>query len=114
MLFVKKLEQYESRLHDDLEVRSRAINNWKKLRILLILLSICGGKLNDDDDGNGKVSNQYENDKKKTKSCKESIAPYIISPFNKKKILWDTIIGLVYLISYFVDPYVACFFGRPL
>ena len=115
LLFVKKLEKYESRLHDDLEVRRRAINNWKKLRILLILLSICGGKLNDEDEeGNGKASYVFENDKKKTKSCKESIAPYIISPFNKKKILWDTIIGLVYLLSYFVDPYVCCFFGRPL
>ena len=50
LIFVKKLEKYEDRLHNELEVRSRAIKNWKKLRILLILLQVCGGKFDDEDE----------------------------------------------------------------
>ena len=38
LLFVHKLEQYENKLHEDLDARTRAINNWKKLRLLLIIL----------------------------------------------------------------------------
>ena len=30
--FVEKLEAYQNRLYADLEVRSRALKNWKKLR----------------------------------------------------------------------------------
>ena len=40
--FVRSLDRLECRLQDDLEVRRRAINNWKKLRLLIVLLIICG------------------------------------------------------------------------
>ena len=38
----------------------------------------------------------------------------MISPFEKKKIAWDTFIGLNYLLSYLLDPYILCFFFTPL
>ena len=44
LVFVDKLEAFQNRLHDDLEVRTRAMKNWKKLRILIVLFKICGNK----------------------------------------------------------------------
>ena len=54
------------------------------------------------------------NEKKKKKSCRESFAPYVISPFNKWKILADLIMGLIYLMTYMTDPYILCFLFTPL
>ena len=42
--FVEKLEAYQSRLYVDLDVRTRALKNWKKLRLLILLLQVCGGR----------------------------------------------------------------------
>ena len=42
--FVKKLEAYQSQLYVDLDLRSRALKNWKKLRLLILLMQVCGGR----------------------------------------------------------------------
>ena len=74
LVFVDKLEAFSNRLHDDLETRARAMKNWKKLRILIVLFKICGNKT--------MTSNKsaYEKDEKVKLSCKERIAPFIINP----------------------------------
>lgn len=43
------LDNYEQRLPDNLEVRARAIRNWKKLRLLIVLLGICGNVYEDEE-----------------------------------------------------------------
>ena len=90
----------------------RAIGNWKKLRILLILLKVCNGspkdrvkKLN---------SRLFVEDEKKGSSCSEWVALYTIDPTNFFKMTWDLCIGLVYLICYFLDPFVLAFKYTPL
>ena len=47
-------------------------------------------------------------------SCKERIAPYIIDPLNKYKVMWDVSIGLIYLMSFLLDPIVFAFKFVPL
>ncbi len=61
-------------LGNDLETRKRAIANWKRIRILLVLFKMCGGK-----------HHEFEHDAHEEKvipekhlSCRERIAPYII------------------------------------
>ena len=44
-LAVKKMEVFNERLHDTLELRRRAINNWKRLKVVLAILKICGGRM---------------------------------------------------------------------
>lgn len=44
LIFVKQLDELECRLFDTLEVRTRAIRNWKKMRLLIVLLTMCGGR----------------------------------------------------------------------
>lgn len=45
LIFVNELEQFETNLYDNLEVRKRAIGNWKRLRVLLVMLKLSGGKV---------------------------------------------------------------------
>ena len=40
-LFVSRLNQFDEELYFTLEMRSRAIAKWKKLRILLVLTLMC-------------------------------------------------------------------------
>ena len=44
-MFVNKLEEFETNLFDNLEVRKRAIGNWKRIRVLLVMLKLSGGKV---------------------------------------------------------------------
>ena len=37
LVYVDKLEQFHGRLFEDLELRERAMKNWRKLRILIVL-----------------------------------------------------------------------------
>ena len=46
--FIKRLDTYHRQFYDNLEVSKRAIANWKKLRILIVLFKICGNKLHTD------------------------------------------------------------------
>ena len=84
------------------------MKNWQKLRILIVLFQICGNKSLD----NGKIKHFKE--KKAKKTCVTRIAPYIIDPLNKYKIGWDLCLGLIYLISYILDPIVFAFKFEPL
>ena len=42
-LFLVQTQYFTKRLYQNIEVREKAIANWKKLRILLVLFRICGG-----------------------------------------------------------------------
>ena len=105
MIFINKLEVFQNSLYKDIEVRKRAIANWKKLRMILVLVTVWGQKkkkrpvlAND-----SQYINLLEKDKK---SCSEIIAPYIIDPLNRYKLAWDIIMGGFYFISYIIDPYI--------
>jgi len=104
-------------------MRKRAISNWKKLKVLLIMLKLSGGKLesqqsiviqqhkdnNEDEVGAATDANDEANQMQPHKTCKEKIAPYIIVPSNPYKLAWDSLVGLVYLMAYTTDPYVLAF-----
>ena len=38
---------YEAQLFDDLEVRRRALSNWKKMRLLIVLFQLTGMRHSD-------------------------------------------------------------------
>ena len=42
LVYVDKLELFNDRLYDDIDYRTRAMKNWQKLRILIVLFQICG------------------------------------------------------------------------
>ena len=107
--FVSNLDQFEKKLHNNLKDREKAVKNWKRLRLLIVLLIICGksydcDKLEDD---------RNLEDEVKKPSLVERIAPYIIHPKRPKKLLFDLIIGIFFLISYLVDPFIFAFYYEP-
>ena len=111
LLFSQKLEVYEEQLYDDLEVRARAISNWKKLRILIVLFQLTGMRHSE----SARLANTHEEvEKKSSFSCKSLIAPLIIDPNNRYKILWDNFLGIVFLVSFVFDPINFAFNFEPL
>jgi len=38
-------------------------------------------------------------------TCWERIAPYVIKPNNYMKVFWDIAIGIVYLLCFWLDPF---------
>ena len=108
LVYVDKLEQFSSQLFDDIERRKNAIKNWQKLRILIVLFQICGNK------AVGKGKKKFVEEKKQSFSLRERIAPYIIDPKNRYKVAWDLMIGIIYLLSYILDPIAAAFMFEPL
>lgn len=109
LVYVDKLEQFSSQLYDDIERRSNAMKNWQKLRILIVLFQICGNKAVDK-----KSKKKYVEAKKQHRGCKEIVAPYIIDPKNKYKVAWDLTFGIIYLLSYMLDPVAIAFKFEPL
>lgn len=86
------------------------MKNWQKLRILIVLFQICGNKTLDD----GEKKKEFQEEEKESRGCRAIIAPYIIDPLNKYKMTWDLFIGIIYLISYVLDPIVFAFKFQPL
>ena len=84
------------------------MKNWQKLRILIVLFQICGNKTLE------KGKKKFFEKKKKPKTCRSVVAPYIIDPLNKYKVMWDLAIGLIYLLSFLLDPVVFAFKFEPL
>lgn len=101
--FVYKFEAFESAVYDKLTAKKRAISNWQRLRIVLLLLDVCGGRTTET------KKKHVQIDKKKKPSCKEYFARQIIDPQNKWKIAWDFFVGTMYSITLVVDPVVLSF-----
>ena len=112
LIFVKNLDMYEHRLHDTLEVRTRAIRNWKKLRLLIVLLIICGKSYDMARLENESVKDDEENAANKN-GCRKRLAPYIIDPMHRYKLAWDLFVGLLFLVSYFLDPFILALWFHP-
>lgn len=110
LVYVDKLELFNDRLYDDIDFRTRAMKNWQKLRILIVLFQICGKNSLD----STKKKEQYEEEEKEKVTCTMYLAHKIIDPANKYKVMWDLSIGIVYLVSFVIDPVVFAFKFEPL
>lgn len=94
-------------MYDKLTAKKRAINNWQRLRIVLLLLQVCGGRTTE-------AKKQVQMGSKVKKKPTERIAKYIIDPKDKWKIIWDIIVGIFYLITLVTDPVVLSFHFKHL
>ena len=106
------MDRFQGQLYDELEVRKRAIANWKRIRIVIVLLQVCGGRAAQKDFmASSKV---FKEDKDNARSGRMFIAPYVINPMNRYKVFWDLSLGFVYLVSYLMDPFIFANHFEPL
>lgn len=103
-----QLTQLEEELYDRLEVRQRAISNWKRLRIVIVILRMCNGRL---EEKNHKKPQEEDN---KKQSFDDIFARFVISPYSKYILVWNLLTTLSYFISIFIDTLVLGFHLRPL
>ena len=81
---------------------------------MIVLLGICGNVYEDEEQRkrNAQAVKMLKEDA--PPSWRERLAPHIINPMNSKKMAWDLIIGLLYAVMYFLEPYIFAFWQRPM
>ena len=47
-------------------------------------------------------------------SFARKFAPYVIDPLHRYKLAWDTAIGILYFVAFFLDAYILAFVFTPL
>lgn len=50
----------------------------------------------------------------KSRTCRGYMAPYVIDPMSRWKVLWDFNLGIIYMLAYFSDPLILAFKFKPL
>lgn len=112
MDFLIRLERFHENFYDNLETSKRAIQNWKKMRILLLLVKMFGGKKSQTQK---RLAIEAEDESKlKSGGLRGYLAKKSISPTNMYKVTWDLAIGFVYLTCFLVDPVVCAFKLEPI
>lgn len=83
----------------------RAVKNWKKLRVLIVLLKLCGNKLILERTKQADEESDFE----PVIRWNERLSYYIIDPKNFYRAAWTIMIGFIYSICYLVDPLLISF-----
>ena len=102
-MFTQEMAQFNERFYKNLDATQNALRNWRKLKILIVLLRICGGHVNKENDAiNGEDDDVVV---ERSITCRERIAPYVMKPDSIQKIFWDIFMGIVYLVCFWLDPF---------
>ena len=89
------LQQINNELFEKLDVYDRAIANWKRLKIVIVILKMCHGKLEIEKHKKKKNFNE----ELKTNDWNHKFARFVILPTNKYIRVFKLIMGPVYLAS---------------
>ena len=95
------------KLFNKIETRARAIGNWKRLKILIVILRMCNGNFSEEPKPVAQIEELPE-------SFNEKMAKYIVSPSNKYKVMLDVVCTLFLLLGFIVDTYIISFGLKPL
>ena len=102
-IFIRKLEIFNEALYVKLEKRRRAIANWRRLKVVLAILKICGNRMEHE------RHRIEEKEVKEKKTLDEWMVKYIKLPTSATKISWNIFICNIYVISFFADPFCLVF-----
>lgn len=97
------MAEFDGRLNNNLLVTKRAIANWQKLKILIVLLRVCGNRFSNNGLNDSDLEGKSKDEENKT--CRERFASYVIRPNSIVSIMWDVLIGIAYLFCYWLDPF---------
>ena len=103
------LSQNNEELFERLDAYDRAIANWKKLQIVIVILRLCHGRI----DNNQQTEIKYKEEVRKT-SWDDWFAKFVLDPTTRYIMLWNALMTIVYLVSIFFDFFIVGFHLRPL
>ena len=106
---VELVNQINEDLYEKLEARRKAISNWKRLKIVIVILKMSGGRV----DESGQDDKQ-EKEEPRTQTCDEWFSKFVIMPFSRYIIVWNIIMTVVYLIAIIMDTLIIGFHLRLL
>lgn len=92
---MRDCENYNNQLFERLELRKKALKNWSKMRMLLVLLRVTNSN---------QVREEHPEPHQKNQSCKELMAYFVMTPTSVFNMIGDTIIGITYLLALYIDP----------
>lgn len=99
--FIQTMNEYTSRLYGNLEASQRAMKNWRKLKILIVLLRVCGNRVQ-----NNQQDVEYHIEPETiSKNCRERLAPYVVRPNSYVMVIRDVTLGFAHLFCYLIDPF---------
>ena len=101
--------QVNDELFERLDAYDRAIANWKKLQIVIVVLRLCHGRI----DNNQQTEIKYKEEVNK-KSWDDWFAKFVLDPTTRYIMLWNALMTVVYLVSIFFDFAIVGFHLRPL
>ena len=115
---LRKLHIFSEKLYKEMELRKKAIANWKKLRIILAVLRMC--KANTLTEERSKLSyssmrklEQLEKEKNQF-SCNKTLEPFLFDPKGLTILIYNILFLLVYFFSAFQDIFTFAFHGGAL
>lgn len=92
---VAKLEKYDRTLFEDLSREKKAIQNWQRLKVLIAIMSLVKGTIDE-----GTAENKTMIIKPK-KTLDYHLAKVISSPDTRAKRIWFVFASVFYLIGFF-------------
>ena len=107
----KFLENMNEDLYERLEARRRAISNWKRLKIVIVILKMCNGRI---DEGATTPAIEQEKPEVKQQTFDDWFSSFVIKPNHNYILAWNLFATLVYLVSIFLDSLIIGFHLHPL
>ena len=87
-------------MHRKLAQRRRAISNWRRLKVVLAILAICGNRFEITEP----LKIEFEKEKK-DKTFDGKMKKFVSLPTNKVKMAWDVYICIVIINALFDDAF---------
>ena len=97
---LEALDRFNQQLYDDLETRRRALRNWNKLRIILVVFKLFTGKILMNE---MKIRRHDDDQLRYKKSLDEYLVQYIFLPTNSYLIPWSSFTCVLYVVSFYND-----------
>ena len=106
---VELVNQINEDLYEKLEARRKAISNWKRLKIVIVILKMSGGRV--DESGQ---DDKEDKEEPRMQTCDEWFSKFVIMPFSRYIIGWNIFMTMVYLFSIIQDTLIMGFHLRLL
>lgn len=106
------LESFNEELYERLMVRKKAISNWKRLKIVIVILRMCNGKMNEDE--KEKEEEEEKEDMEATFKFDLLMSKYIRLPNDRYILIWSVFMSIIYLASIFIDTVIIAFDFEPM